>query len=81
MSGVPLQVLEYGMNNVSDKTRFEDVLVFSLNPKSITIDQIYGPPRLNFPPLPITHVLIHSIYMCCVQCVNLLFKCVYMYSW
>ena len=46
MKTTVFKVLQYGMCNVTDKSRFEDVIMFSLNPKSITIDQIYG----NFDP-------------------------------
>lgn len=46
MKTTVFKVLQYGMCNVQDKSRFEDVIMYSLNPKSITIDQIYG----NFDP-------------------------------
>ncbi|EKX45970.1 hypothetical protein GUITHDRAFT_94428 [Guillardia theta CCMP2712] len=47
MKTTVFKVLEYGMNNVKDKKHYEDVTMFSLNPKAITIDQIYG----NFDPV------------------------------
>ena len=42
MKTTVFRTLQHGMNNVKDKSKFEDVLTFALNPKSITIDQIYG---------------------------------------
>jgi len=42
MKTTVFKTLQYGMNNVKDKNRFADVLMWALNPKSITIDQIYG---------------------------------------
>ena len=46
MKTTVFKVLQYGMCNVVDKSKFQDVIMLSLNPKSITIDQIYG----NFDP-------------------------------
>ena len=42
MKTTVFKVLQHGMNNVKDKSKFADVLMWALNPKSITIDQIYG---------------------------------------
>ena len=42
MKTTVFKVLQVGMNNVKDKDKFADVLMWALNPKSITIDQIYG---------------------------------------
>ena len=40
MKTTVFKVLQVGMNNVEDKSKFEDVIMHSLNPKSITIDQV-----------------------------------------
>ena len=42
MKTTVFRVLQHGMCNVEDKTKYQDVLLYTLNPKSITIDQIYG---------------------------------------
>ena len=42
MKTTVFRVLQHGMCNVEDKSKYQDVILYTLNPKSITIDQIYG---------------------------------------
>jgi dynein heavy chain len=42
MKTTVFKVLQLGMCNVEDKSKYQDVIMYTLNPKSITIDQIYG---------------------------------------